>query len=183
MARFTNPMDLLRHQTGLMRRVEAKAKAMHRAHVRKVATVVVAELLSGSTTTAQLRRMGHPFGRRTSKRGYQRFADKKTRVSVKTTGRNAGAGVGIAKLPINRQTGDLVRSLRMRAVPGASAAQSLELGFIAPYAKFVLAKKGTRRMVPRGYQAAKKKIDNRLNKELQRDLRRMILTAAVTGKA
>lgn len=175
-------MALLSHQQKLHAATIAKAKVMHRDAVRGLASEVHAELLSGTTSTNELRRMGHPFARRKlSRRGFERTALKgRRRLSVHV---RSGVGIAIPKLPINRQTGELARSMRMRAVPNGSASQELQLGFTAEYAKFILGEKGTRRMVARGFQAAKRKLDTRMNKRLSRDLKLMILRAAVSGKA
>lgn len=96
-------------------------------------------LTSGRVSTATLRRLGHPFSRRRA-RGFK--GGVKGRV----------ASIGVPKLPINRQTGQLQRSLRMTSVPGGI--QSYRLEFLAPHAKYVLAQRGTRKMVARGFWTA-----------------------------
>jgi hypothetical protein len=163
--------------------VEAKAKKMHQEMVRKAAIHVQAELLSGTTSTRELTNAGHPFARKKlSRRGYRRTRDgfaKGARMSEKM---RLGAGASFPLLPINKQTGRLAKSARIRAVTPPPGGQSWQLGYTAPYAPFILGPRGTRKMVGRGFQRAKKKIDTRLNKQLGHDIRLMTLRAAVTGR-
>lgn len=85
-------------------------------------------LTSGNTSTAQLRRMGHPYAR-------NRFPSGQTRVSLPL-------------LPINRQTGDLQRSLFTFPFT-TETSFGARLGFDSRHARFVLARGGTRYMLDR----------------------------------
>lgn len=82
------------------------------------------DLTSGTISTRELRRRGHPFARRGS-------------TSIRTA---------TPLLPINFQTGRLQRSLRTFRRPFG-----WQLQFTAPEAKFVLAPGGTKLMVPRKF--------------------------------
>lgn len=185
MATFTNPMALLAHQTVLFAQVQEKIKKTHLKAVRGIEEDVRVSLLSGPIKTRELRNMGHPFARRKfSARGFTRERLKgKQRLSTKDVGRNAGAAIAIPLLPINRQTGELAKSAAILRFPAGPGGQELRLAYRAPYAKYILAEKGTSKMVSRGFQAAKKKIDKRHNKALEFEIRRIILNAAASGRA
>lgn len=108
------------------------------------------DMVSGSVKTKELRRRGHPFGRR------------KGRISLKlyrNTGRKqtwrAGpkSRVPTPLLPINLQSGRLRRSFRIIPQTGIGV-QSFRLQFTARHSKFVLAQGGTKKMVARGYWSA-----------------------------
>ena len=181
MARYTDPYALVRAQKSLFAAVEARAKVLHRRMVVEIAKTVTADLLSGTTTTKELRNAGHPFARRKlSRRGYSRTSEKRGhRLSEKVS---MGYGQAFPLLPINKQTGRLARSMRLVGAIAPSSAQALSLTMTAPYAPFILGPKGTRRMVARGFQAAKRRIDKKANTKLQHELKRMILAAAVRGR-
>jgi hypothetical protein len=53
----------------------------------------------------------------------------------------------------------------------AKVTQSFDVGFAAYYAKYVLAKKGTRYMVARQFQETKKKVEKRRKRELAQKIR------------
>ena len=89
---------------------------------------VMKQDLSGTVSTKELARLGHPFGRT---RG----------------GRKRGR---VRNLPINEQTGKLKRSLSRKRLDLASKI-TYEVGFTAPYSKYILNPSGTRKMVGRGY--------------------------------
>lgn len=90
--------------------------------------------MSGNIKTATLKKAGHPFGH---KRGRKWSQNRRVRLS---------AGGAFPKLPINEQKGTLKRSTRLhRTRFGGKVSSS------ADYAKFILAKDGTRKMVARGY--------------------------------
>lgn len=184
MSRFTNPLALLAHQKKLFAKVNEKAKAMHVSAVRDNAKQAT-KLVSGSTSTQELRNAGHPFARRKlSKRGYARTKEPGNRTSRMSEKLRMGAAQAFPLLPINRQSGRLRNSLRMIGqASGIPHGQTLGLGFTAPHSKYVLGSKGTRKMVSRGYTQAMAKISKKRNKQLEHDLRLMILRAAATGKA
>jgi hypothetical protein len=93
------------------------------------------KLTSGTVSTAQLRAMGHPFARR-----------------------HPGS---LARLPINRQSGGLQRSIRImpRTVAGE---EGFQLQFTSPHSKYVLRRMGTRKMVARGFWSEMKRRFRRL---------------------
>ncbi|NBW13065.1 MAG: hypothetical protein EBR82_34100 [Caulobacteraceae bacterium] len=186
MARFSTSLALLQHQARLMAAIELKAKAMHKEFVLKTMVREYVVRLSGTTTTRELTNAGHPFARkRVSKRGYARYRNpnvKGRRLTEKVSGRNVGAAASFPLLPINAQSRRLMRSLRARAATAPPSGQSYELGFTTPYAEFILAKDGTSKMVARGYQQEIKKVREKRNKDLQRELKLMILKASATGR-
>ena len=94
---------------------------------------------SGTVSTRTLRRLGHPFGRGASA-AEMRGGAKAQRGSPRGRAR-------IPLLPINRQTGALRDTLHIRKIrPG-----EFSVGTRAPHAPFVLAPRGTDKMVPRGF--------------------------------
>lgn len=114
------------------------------------------DMTSGRVSTRTLRKLGHPFSRSKAKRFK---GGVKARV----------ASLGVPRMPINRQTGRLQRSLKMTRVPGGI--QSYRLEFLAPHAKYVLAQQGTRKMVARGFWTeARKKWQSR-NRRLYYEMR------------
>lgn len=183
MARFATSLALLQHQTRLMAAIELKAKAMHKEFVLKTMVREYVVRLSGTTSTRELANAGHPFARkRVSRRGYARYRNpnvKGRRISEKL---NMGAAASFPLLPINAQSRRLMRSLRARTATPPPGGQSWELGFTTPYAKFILSMNGTSKMVSRGYQQEIKKVREKRNKDLQRELKLMILKASATGR-
>lgn len=113
-------------------------------------------MTSGRVSTRTLRKLGHPFSRTRAKRF-------KGGVKARVT------SLGIPKLPINRQTGRLQRSLRMTKVSGGI--QSYRLEFMAPHAKYVLAQRGTRKMVARGFWTEARKRWQSRNRQLYYDMK------------
>lgn len=181
MARYTDPLALLRGQT---RQFDAAMRAVEAIQARAVRSVVEHsdDLLSGGVSTATLRAMGHPFSRRRF-----RSLDKGARAALR--GRRTqrgrwelrGAGLGgLPTLPINRQTGRLLRDQRLsgtRVGPGSTRwTHSLD----APYAGFVLAEKGTRSMIARGYRKEMDRRWKRISKQAIHDSNLAILRVAVT---
>lgn len=105
------------------------------------------QAMSGTISTQTLRRLGHPFGRG------RRRATAKVKRAGRTVGRVRGSVRGKAPLlPINAQTGKLRRSLRASVHGGEH-----RLTVNTRYAKFVLGKGGTTKMVDRGFDAYMKK--------------------------
>src|SRR5207248_385674 len=92
---------------------------------------------SGATSSLQLRRLNHPFGRG----------------ALTPSGRLRGSH---PLLPINVQTGRLQRSFVVRPYRN-SFAIGARLGFTAAYARFVLRAGGTRFMRARGFLTAVKR--------------------------
>jgi hypothetical protein len=106
------------------------------------------ELLSGRISSAELKRQGYPFARRT---GHVPRYDP--RAPTRTQLRRGGRGTA-PLVPINEQTGRLHDALERQPtrVPGALSAQ--RVGFNRSRARnslFVLSPPGTTRMVARGY--------------------------------
>lgn len=101
-------------------------------------------LASGNISTKQLTDAGHPFARRNrlSSGRLRRGRTREIRQARKNIGR-------IAKLPINRQTGALQRSMEIRV---KSTKDSWKLFFYTdhPHA-VVLTPQGTRYMIARGF--------------------------------
>ncbi len=91
------------------------------------------ELLSGTTKTAQLRKDGNPFAKSPFKGG-RRSGQKR---------------VARPQLPINEQTGRLKRGLFLQESLFIGQ-QSIAIGSVAPYAKYILDPRGTRKMIGRG---------------------------------
>lgn len=113
------------------------AAAMVIEHNRTIEEVrAYAQLLtSGTVPEATIRKL-RPFARRA---GLNR--------------RRMTSGA-VPKLPINAHTGRLRRSMRTvkRGASGRfGVSGSTDLLFTAPYAKWVLGRQGTRKMVPRGF--------------------------------
>jgi len=99
----------------------------HKALVEEM-TEEMKQLVQGTVTTEELTKLGHPFGRRQG-------------------GRKRGR---IPNLPINKQSGDLLRSFVLPVQRTANVISYLAQ-FTIPYAKYVLNPSGTRKMVGRGY--------------------------------
>lgn len=121
-----------------------KELAEHQKQVNEEEKKIVQGLLSGKISSAELRRRDHPFARR----------------------HNGRPPVPTAKLPINKQTGKLYRAIKTVIRRNARGqfdtkgnASVLVRG--VPYSKAILGEKGTKTMVPRGFNAA-------LNREISR---------------
>jgi hypothetical protein len=120
------------------------------------------ELVSGTISTAELRRRGHPFARKTRLAGYVGTLNK---ASDRNQLRRA-AGKGTAPLlPINRQSGRLLGSIERVEMRGAGARQVQSVGFgaSAGRSRFVVSPTGTDRMVARGFWNELKKRWRRRN--------------------
>lgn len=119
-SRTSRKINLRRGISGMEKRTAEKAR--ERALL----------LTSGTVSSATLAEMGHPFGRNPAK------------------GRRKGSMRGnLPRLPINRQTGALQKSLRIIPTPSG-----WRLQFTAPHSPFILAPGGTRKMVARGFWSA-----------------------------
>lgn len=143
---FTKPIDLYKTQVARFRKMAASAKSGHE-ELAKAGYSDGHELTMGRVKTKTLRQLGHPFGRGTSKATWTPTGTKRglrTKDARKLFGKST-----IPTLPINRQTGRLRGSLYRRRDSGGI--QSFVVGFSAPHAQYVLAVKGTERMVARGY--------------------------------
>gem|GEM_PF-4812407 len=113
--------------------------------------------LSGKVPEKALEKMGHPLGRGTTKSGEPGRQRK-----VK------GLRVRLPALPINVQTGKLRDALKLyRRGVGDTQTYVLQVSKnLAPYAKYVLALGGTKRMVTRPFWANLQKSWRRKNFDL-----------------
>lgn len=152
MARFTNPRDLAAHQRARAARVK-RSLTIEFGSLIEQARADAVTLTSGSVSTEALAQMGHPFGR-----------------SAARTGRPGRMRGSLPRLPINLQTGELQRSLRLfRRFDSRGLTYSLQ--FTSPHA-VVLSPGGTSRMVARGFWAEMhKRHKGRAFRRLERALR------------
>ena len=148
MATFTSAITLAASQKRRTGLVVAAVRLEHKKLAQRMADRMI-DLASGTISSAELASRGHPFGRKKGRitlslysQGMQkqRYRAHKTRPVTPTP-----------LLPINRQSGRLIRSLRI--IPEHyTGGQSYRVQFTAPHAKFVLAAGGTKSMVARGYR-------------------------------
>lgn len=159
MATFTSAKALARSQAKRFARVERSLKIEHAEMAKQMQGFAVA-LTSGTISSQELARRGHPFGRGKGR---------------KTTGKGAlRMRMGTPLLPINRQSGRLVKGWRLMP-RRTSGMQSFTLQNVAPHSKFVLSPTGTRRMVPRGFWVAMRKEFKAKNKDTLQRMRYMVL--------
>lgn len=139
MATFTSAKALATHQRTRAAKVKRSLESEHGSLVEQAKQDAI-KLTSGSVSTKQLRRMGHPFSRRRPQ--------------------------AFPRLPINRQSGQLQKSLRVFRRFDARGL-TYQLQFTSPHA-VVLRPGGTAIMVARGFWAELRK------RHTQRAKRRMI---------
>lgn len=107
----------------------------------KAAKEVARDLLSGNISSKELAERGHPFAKRHfTKRG--KYKKRSITQGVVPTD----------KLPINKQSGMLLRALKVTTTPDGSFDVYFD-NTVAPYWRFVLAEEGTATMQPRGFFA------------------------------
>jgi len=163
MAVVTTPAQLAFVQRARFARVIHKQVEVHKL-IAQFGREDFYSLTGGVVSTRQLRAMGHPFARggNGAQRGIVKGSISAFRASTRQgyfqVGKNgrggfkAGSAVkasGIVdRLPINRQTGRLQMGIKLDGPVGPKMIYSLYSD--APYAKRVLAERGTARMVPRG---------------------------------
>jgi len=163
MKTFHRPADLVRHQMARFEKMKLDRNSAHREMVKGGVSDHNA-YTKGTVSTEMLKEAGHPFGRKgAGARGIKASVrkkmagkgsfkawqtDKKGNWSRKSTPQISAKGI-IKPLPINRQTGDLRRSLRVSGPAGSQ--QVYRVGFTEKYAGFVLSPRGTKRMVARGF--------------------------------
>jgi len=170
------------------RKFDACIKSLKVEHweLGKTMAYEAAMLSSGGTSSAELARMGHPFGRgrgrrnimvgakafvTTGKNGAKMTMKGGTRHRVNLSGSNA---MSAPLLPINVQTGRLLRGWRL--MPRQSRAmQVLILQNVSPESKFVLRPGGTKNMVDRGFWKELKKIWKEENRRTVQRSRYIIL--------
>lgn len=153
MGRFTLPAHLMAQMDRRVTRMVSSIRQMHNELVLG-GVRDHASLTSGGVSTRRLRQMGHPFGR-------QRSQDRSTGVRGVVKGprvlfgqekrRNRLRKGVLMPLPINKQTGRLRRSFWRTGPIGAD--RRVDMGFRAPYAKYVLSPEGTQKMVARGFHS------------------------------
>ncbi len=143
MARFTDPLALLRAQGNRFNRVYGELVMEHERMTREMKSEAIG-LTSGAVSTSTLRKLGHPFGRR-------------------GTGRKSGR---LPVLPINAQSGKLRASFIRVKVQGGSGKIHYDLSNKAPYAKYVLSLGGTTKMVSRGFWRELRKVWRKKNFDL-----------------
>lgn len=154
---FHSADALLRHQRQRFSRVRHIAQAEHLQLTEEMRQDAI-DLSSGNVSTKTLRKLGHPFGRRAS--GRMRGLKGKHRIQ----------GFRVPLLPINRQEGNLRSGWRLAKSRSANL-QWADLSNVAPYAKYVLAIGGTKRMVSRGFWQELKKRWRKRNFQLLLRLR------------
>ena len=141
MATYTSPAVY----AGALRRREATVRrsvlVTHEENVERTKQEA-RRLASGHVSSRTLTLLGHPFGRGYA--GYSRASSGFLR--------RYPPKVAIAPLPINTQTGELLRSLRVfrRSIGGATAFQ---IQFTSPHA-IAVRPGGTRRVIDRGFWQA-----------------------------
>lgn len=98
--------------------------------------------MQGSTSSAQLRRDGHPYGRRSPGDGVSRMRGGQRRGSD-------GKYRRYPLTPINKQSGRLLAGLRIRPHLDTKSVLAYDVFSDAPHAKYILHPLGTKRMVGR----------------------------------
>lgn len=130
--------SLLMAQTRLFRNLKGSVAELHDLSARR-AFIDLQQLTSGSISTAQLERMGHPYGRGVRGGSGKAMRGVRGRARIKPS-------------PINKQTGRLNRSIYLKA----TGRHRYRLGASAPYAKYQFSPWGTKRMVRRGVMGGRK---------------------------
>jgi hypothetical protein len=155
LATFTKAIDIQRRMD---KRIATHVRSMGDAHKELWRGGVQdhAQLTSGRVSTDTLRDMGHPFGRKDgagSESGIRGIAKGKHSLNdfQKRKGNTIRKGV-LARLPINKQTGNLRRSFFN--TPEIGADKTVDMGFDIPYARHVLSPTGTSRMVNREFYSS-----------------------------
>lgn len=124
-------------------------------------------LLSGDIPTSTFTALGHPLGK-----GNARTVSVKTKSGRNRKFRMTKEGGAVPLLPINIQTKRLLNSMRfMRRGKGSN--RSRFLFFTAKYAKYTLAKEGTKSTVPRGFWEALS--------AFQRETKKLVVRSAGNG--
>lgn len=133
------------------------------------------KLTGGKISAATLRKAGHPFARRRRRGNFDRQVlqnpgARRRNYRQSTNVRTKAVSV-FPKLPINRQTGKLRQSLRFIQVERTLGGQKYYIGHKAKHAAYVLSRKGTRNMVPRGYEQEHLQQARRLERDMLNRLR------------
>ena len=123
---------------GVYKDIRGRVRTAMSITERKVETLMKEEL-SGTISSLELRRMGHPYARRHKLTG--------SHLIGRTV--NQAGFYYMGALPINRQTGKLAKSLKIRSTSTWYGFSKL-FYFSSPHA-IVLSQEGTRNMIARGY--------------------------------
>ncbi|RYZ93555.1 MAG: hypothetical protein EOP06_00505 [Proteobacteria bacterium] len=166
MARFTSAKALAAHQKRRFQHVADKAARLHSEMVRELVDEAE-KLTSGKTKTKELRRLGHPFGR---KAGWKSTYNPHTGKWRTTGGRKRGK---LPTMPINRQTGTLQDGFIIRRRPKQGKGQEWSFRNKAPYAKHILSPGGTVKMVTRPFKRDMNVIWRKKNKALIEKIRKL----------
>lgn len=160
--RFTKGIDLLEYMDAWWKQNWRDIKAANEDMAR-MGLLDAAELTSGGIKERELRRMGHPFARRSNVSGVVKVLGGSTgggkgigRMRGASRGQRARSGIGgkrVPLLPINIQTGRLHASFRVTKGSGGRYRVYADLVSTGvPYAKYILHPSGTRKMIGRGIQ-------------------------------
>lgn len=185
MATYRDPHALAASQARRFARLERSIKAEH-WELAKTMAYEAAKLSTGDTSSLELARLGHPFGRGKmrktikvgatptvvdGKKGAKLVMRGGTRHRVSLKG---SVAMSVPILPINRQTGKLLRGWRLMP-RRSSAMQMFILQNVAPHSKFVLNPGGTKRMIDRGFWKEMHKIFKPHNKQTIQKFRYLTL--------
>lgn len=161
MGRFSSPLALYDAQSSRFRRL---GMDMRRGHedIARAGLGDMIELTGGRVSQKTLRRLGHPYARGQSRSGSISAANavgRYTRRRGSSRAKNARAGLtgGAPLLPVNRQSGRLQGSMRLRRVSGG--VQSFRVGPTRAAGKslYGIIPGGTGRVVARGFWIEVKK--------------------------
>lgn len=128
-------------------RLQANAVQAHRVMALEVKADFV-RATSGTISTKELRRAGHPFGR--SAGGRMRGLAGSVKKGPGGRPRRGFVRKKYPVNPINRQTGKLQRSIKIRPYFDFRTIQAYDIYADAPYARYVMHPLGTSKMVGRG---------------------------------
>lgn len=154
--KFNDAMALARKQS----RFASLARRLMEKHQDALISAIKIEhqqRTSGRISEKRLRSAGHPFARNKFRAGFTRQAlqaDGPRKNRYRQSSKGASPAAIFPKLPINRQTGKLQQAINSAKIRETQNERRYFVGFrdsVAPYWKYVLARGGTRHMVPRGY--------------------------------
>lgn len=137
---YTHAGDLARAQQRKFENFVRSAKTIHKEVAQDMLREAV-ETTSGGTPQKTLDALGNPFGRRGGRKTYGKRGHR-----LRFTAKGAAP-----LLPINVQTGRLVRGWRIMPRTSGSGNVTYTLQNMSPEGKFVLAVGGTKTMVARGF--------------------------------
>lgn len=168
MAIFHSASALAASQSKRFQAVERSIRVLHRSMAESMVEDA-RDLTSGTISSAQLAKMGHPFGR--GRRGQFQRSNLRGRNRL-VVHKPSQSGIAVPKLPINVQRAQNGLRSSVRIIPeNHSVVQSFRVQFTAPEASYVLRPGGTRLMVDRGFWPAMRKRWAPKNRQLLRDMR------------